>query len=1022
MPASLAIRARRGLAWATAATLALLAPGPSSAAGRFVATNGYDFDAGTIDAPWRSPAVAISRLVPGDTLYFRAGRYYHWNLAATVSGTAGAPIVIRSYPGEVAIIDPTQPAFRTPGNNEWQAVDAGLGLYTTRNSVYEWVVLSWVAGIPGYENERLRLTPYPSHALLVAPGEAYDSTAFYAGPGTFEPNNRLGTRLAKTAEVRAAEQRYGRVFDEDVPHPRDYSMIVTGSTYSLRIAGSYLVFKDLVLEPSYHTVYLAPDVHDVVLDGMTLWVGRNGISVGGLGVHHITVTRCRIYGDCPAWVFRSDADSDVPPAPAQRLRTTSIDLSHGTHDWEISYNHIRGSAQYLIEARLENHPALDLPIHGLAIHHNRLENAAEDALRFESGASLGRIEIYENFVSNCLRAVTAGKYTPSFDGPMLIYRNVVSLLRDPAVNRIPGLLDWNDGLRHGYEYMFNITSPGGAGGTQNAHLYHNTLVLLNSAGKGIHLGPTLPADGRLANNLMVLVNGRVNDGYHPGIDQVVDGNLYWKMNTVDAERLVDSYDTVPVLASMTNFELHGVGSVPKRGTDPAFAALNLQVVDPSLTRWAITPESERTQPWHFVLSASSPARDAGIVIPPHPTIGAMPDSRISRDIGALPYGTTAADFAFFPFDPAPNPAPLVNAGPDQTHAPPSAPLQGTASDDGHPTTGAFVTRWSMVSGPGQARFANPNALATEVTFTAGGAYVLRLTASDGERTVSDDVTIVTALPFASAESQATASTDDADEGGPGNISLASGALHLGVISGTPKTTGTRFTGVAIPRGATVIGARLQFSSYGTSTEPAQFMVVGQASDHADPFAATTANLTSRPKTAAAVNWTVPAWGARYIAGPNERSPDLAAIVQEIVDRPGWSSGNAIALFTAGTGSRSAVSADYPGGAGAVLHVDFVPPGSVGVAEAPGRERLHAVVSPSPAAGSSTLRFTLPRPGPALAELFDVRGRRVRVLVDSARLEAGAHEARIGGAIQPGVYFYRVRAAGETTTGRCLFLR
>src|SRR6185503_15970673 len=66
---------------------------------------------------------------------------------------------------------------------------------------------------------------------------------------------------------------------------------------------------------------------------------------------------------------------------------------------------------------------------------------------------------------------------------------------------------------------------------------------------------------------------------------------------------------------------------------------------------AITPASERLLPGHFMIGSTSPARGAGIVIPPHFLLGPLPDSRASRDIGAIPYGTAASEFQRFPFDP-----------------------------------------------------------------------------------------------------------------------------------------------------------------------------------------------------------------------------------------------------------------------------------------------------------------------------------------------------------------------------------
>jgi hypothetical protein len=90
-----------------------------------------------------------------------------------------------------------------------------------------------------------------------------------------------------------------------------------------------------------------------------------------------------------------------------------------------------------------------------------------------------------------------------------------------------------------------------------------------------------------------------------------------------------------------------------------------------------------------------------------------------------------------------NQPPVVNAGPDQTVTlPAAANLSGTASDDGLPNPpGALTTTWSTVSGPGTVTFGNAGAASTTATFSTAGSYVLRLTASDGALTTSDDIAV-----------------------------------------------------------------------------------------------------------------------------------------------------------------------------------------------------------------------------------------------------------------------------------------
>ncbi len=90
-----------------------------------------------------------------------------------------------------------------------------------------------------------------------------------------------------------------------------------------------------------------------------------------------------------------------------------------------------------------------------------------------------------------------------------------------------------------------------------------------------------------------------------------------------------------------------------------------------------------------------------------------------------------------------NQTPTVNAGMNQTITWPARQvvLQGTAADDGLPVGSSLTTSWSEVSGPGTVTFADASATNTTATFSAGGVYVLKLTASDGVSSSSSTVTI-----------------------------------------------------------------------------------------------------------------------------------------------------------------------------------------------------------------------------------------------------------------------------------------
>ena len=86
-----------------------------------------------------------------------------------------------------------------------------------------------------------------------------------------------------------------------------------------------------------------------------------------------------------------------------------------------------------------------------------------------------------------------------------------------------------------------------------------------------------------------------------------------------------------------------------------------------------------------------------------------------------------------------------------------------------------------------------------------------------------------------------------------------------------------------------------------------------------------------PRTTAAATWSpgrMDYWWAR--PGTGQRTPDLSAVIKEIVDRPGWTSGNALVLVITGSGQRTARSFEGRAAGAALLHVDFdvAPPANV----------------------------------------------------------------------------------------------
>ncbi|MBN1198252.1 MAG: T9SS type A sorting domain-containing protein [Bacteroidales bacterium] len=145
------------------------------------------------------------------------------------------------------------------------------------------------------------------------------------------------------------------------------------------------------------------------------------------------------------------------------------------------------------------------------------------------------------------------------------------------------------------------------------------------------------------------------------------------------------------------------------------------------------------------------------------------------------------------------------------------------------------------------------------------------------------------------------SSDDAEQEQDAMDALYDDDLDIG-WEGDPEkmfvvTAGLRFQNIAIPPDATIDSAFVVFCSHeGKSAEDtAKITIYGEASDNAQTY-----NLeeliTSRPATASSVYWQVQEeWGLWEFY----RTPELKSIIQEIIDRPGWAWGNALALVMTG---------------------------------------------------------------------------------------------------------------------------
>jgi PKD repeat protein/uncharacterized protein YjiK len=204
-----------------------------------------------------------------------------------------------------------------------------------------------------------------------------------------------------------------------------------------------------------------------------------------------------------------------------------------------------------------------------------------------------------------------------------------------------------------------------------------------------------------------------------------------------------------------------------------------------------------------------------------------------------------------------------------------------------------------------------------------GTHTVTASVTDGGGQQGSSAVTVTVNPegVVTLDVRVSASTDDAEESSSGGVSLGSSDLEL-VNSGSDQTVGIRFNGVTIPQGATITNATIQFQTDEATTGATSLTIEGEAADHAATFASTNGNISTRNRTANSVAWSPAQWPTVGQAGPDQSTPNIASVLQEIVNRGGWSSGNSLAIIITGTGERTAEAFDgVPSGAPS-LHVDY----------------------------------------------------------------------------------------------------
>ncbi len=212
-----------------------------------------------------------------------------------------------------------------------------------------------------------------------------------------------------------------------------------------------------------------------------------------------------------------------------------------------------------------------------------------------------------------------------------------------------------------------------------------------------------------------------------------------------------------------------------------------------------------------------------------------------------------------------------------------------------------------------------------------------------------EMTTATIAASTAVTAQVSNSYDDAEENvSTGGVSRTSGDLELMVADGTTQqVVGIRFAAVNVPAGATITSAWIDFEideQNTASADPVTVRISAQATDSAASFSSSDSDISSRTKTTANTTWAI---SANPAVNSSLTTPTLSALVQEVVNRAGWSDNNAMAFvleLVEGTGVRWVESYNGEPNAAPTLHITYTNLSTTSVSNRVSNETDNAIQS------------------------------------------------------------------------------
>lgn len=583
-------------------------------------SKGDDRSRGTQQAPWKSIGHALKQLKPGDTLYLRGGTYYGV-VTISVCGTADKPITIRSFPGELAILDGGIREFYDDPAHSWEPFRPGAeGEFRSTKSY------PFGGSFGNFGDSMIPFQRYLTFSDLRSSNELFrkeltnradDPTGIYAGPGVRRDpvTGHIHIRLSHTRLEGLGNRHYRGETD-----PRQLPLVISGHDHTMRIEGGrHLRFQDLVVRGAERAAVVIAedaedaeqDAEDIELDGVTLYGSGSALQVRrtrGLRLIHSALR-----GHAAPWHSRFHHKD--------RSGSGYLVMAAG-RDFEFAHCEFT-----------DHHDCLQFYfVEGMRFHHNLVDNFNDDGLEPGPKKERGQTLIYQNVLSRCLNPLTAhGKMPIAVQGEegsgLYICRNVFDF-REGTYKAPPDKPDPSGTfLNHP---TVCVVHDHGSPTWPNYYFYQNTCLLPGKAPRDAYaflLGShTHGTTRRVFNNIFVQVEGLPGlnfSGASVDDDLQADGNLLWSL----------SEGTKQQGDFFARFRQSALFRASKKQYAAGWAARD-RFADPKFIRF----ESEGKTPLDLCLQSESPAVNGGVELPAGWFDPLRKQDQGKPDIGALPLG------------------------------------------------------------------------------------------------------------------------------------------------------------------------------------------------------------------------------------------------------------------------------------------------------------------------------------------------------------------------------------------------